>query len=94
LPGVRTPNPRLAYSDHPQIDPVSEANALPAPALSGVSDFRAAVLAYERDILIAALDRCRHNQRRTAAALALTYDQLRHALKRHNMLTVEEVEKT
>ena len=68
------------------INPVAEAAALPAPALTGVSDFRAAVLAYERDILLAALDRCRHNQRRTAAALALSYDQLRHALKRHDLL--------
>ncbi len=93
LPSSRPATPRLTPPDRPQIDPVSEANALPAPALSGVSDFRAAVLAYERDILLAALDRCRHNQRRTAAALALTYDQLRHALKRHNMLTVEEAEK-
>ncbi len=60
-----------------------------APAQSDhstTSDFRAAVLLYERDILVAALDRCRHNQRRTAAALALSYDQLRHALKRHDLL--------
>jgi psp operon transcriptional activator len=70
----------------PAIDPAGEAAAMPAPALSGVDDFRAAVHAYERGILVAALERCRHNQRRTAAALALSYDQLRHALKRHNML--------
>ncbi len=70
----------------PAIDPVGEAAALPSPALHGVSDFRAAVLAYEKEILLQALDRCRHNQRRTAAALALSYDQLRHALKRHGML--------
>jgi psp operon transcriptional activator len=44
------------------------------------------VLACEREILVAALERCRHNQRRTAAALALSYDQLRHALKRHDLL--------
>ena len=40
----------------------------------------------KRFILAAALARCRHNQRATATALALSYDQLRHALKRHNML--------
>jgi len=56
------------------------------PTHAGVSDFRVAVLAYERDILVAALERCRHNQRRTAAALALSYDQLRHAMKRHDLL--------
>jgi psp operon transcriptional activator len=72
------------------IDPAAEAAALPAPALTSVSDLRAAVHAYERSILIAALERCRHNQRRTASALALSYDQLRHALKRHGMLNVGE----
>ncbi len=66
--------------------------ALPAPVASQVealrvADLRAAVAAYERDILAAALERCRHNQRKAAVSLALTYDQLRHALKRHNMLT-------
>jgi psp operon transcriptional activator len=71
----------------PAISPVAEAAALPTPALAGVNDFRAAVHAYEREILVAALERCRHNQRRTAASLSLSYDQLRHALKRHNMLT-------
>ncbi len=54
--------------------------------MTKVADLRAAVTAYERDILAAALARCRHNQRATATALALSYDQLRHALKRHDML--------
>jgi psp operon transcriptional activator len=48
--------------------------------------FRVACLAYEKRLLEAALDRCRHNQRRTAAMLKLSYDQLRHALRRHDML--------
>jgi psp operon transcriptional activator len=50
------------------------------------SDFRAAVDGYEKRLLEAALRRCRYNQRLTAKALALTYDQLRHALRRHDML--------
>lgn len=50
------------------------------------SDFRAACDAYEKRLLEAALRRCRYNQRLTAKALALTYDQLRHALRRHDML--------
>ncbi len=74
----------------PPIDPAGAIAAPPSPAQHGVSDFRAAVLAYEREVLVAALDRCRHNQRRTAAALALSYDQLRHALKRHDLLVAEE----
>jgi psp operon transcriptional activator len=49
-------------------------------------DFRAACLAHEKRLLEAALARCRYNQRATAAALKLTYDQLRHALRRHDLL--------
>lgn len=81
LPGT-VPAPVVERS----IDPASEVAALPSPVLTNVSDLRAAVQDYERNILIAALERCRHNQRKTATALALTYDQLRHALKRHGML--------
>jgi psp operon transcriptional activator len=51
-----------------------------------VNDFRAACEAHERMLLEAALKRCRYNQRTTAAALALSYDQLRHALRKHNLL--------
>ena len=48
-------------------------------------DLRASVLDYEKMLLAAALERCRYNQRETAAALALTYDQLRHAMKKHDL---------
>ena len=60
----------------------------PAPALAlsrRPSDFRAAVADYERQLLEDALRRNRFNQRATAAALNLSYDQLRHALKRHKL---------
>jgi len=50
-----------------------------------ISDFRAAVTEYERQLLEEALRRNRFNQRATAAALNLSYDQLRHALKRHKL---------
>jgi len=49
-------------------------------------DLRAACHAYERKLLESALARCRYNQRATALALKLTYDQLRHALRRHDLL--------
>lgn len=52
------------------------------------SDFKAACEAHEKKLLEAALRRCRFNQRLTAKALALTYDQLRHALRRHDLLQV------
>lgn len=51
-----------------------------------VTDFKAAVEAYEKEILENALERARYNQRQTAKALGLSYDQLRHALKRHDMI--------
>ena len=56
----------------------------PAPP-PGTNDFRGAVAAYERELLEEALRRNRFNQRATAAALGLSYDQLRHALKRHKL---------
>jgi psp operon transcriptional activator len=55
------------------------------PPPTSMTDFRAAVAAYERQLLEDALKRNRFNQRATAAALGLSYDQLRHALKRHKL---------
>jgi len=60
-----------------------EGETLPAADASG--DFRAAVSAYERSLLEDALRRNRFNQRATATALGLSYDQLRHAMKRHKL---------
>ena len=85
--------PKQAVASH-NMDPVETIKAAPAE-MSGapskhdcqsVADLRAAVAEYERDILAAALARSRYNQRETAAALKLTYDQLRHCLRRHGML--------
>ncbi|HEX4739221.1 MAG TPA: phage shock protein operon transcriptional activator [Allosphingosinicella sp.] len=53
---------------------------------AGCADFRLAIAEYEKAILAAALERCRWNQRAAAAALSLTYDQLRHAMKRHRLM--------
>jgi psp operon transcriptional activator len=57
------------------------------PAACG--DFRLAVAEYEKAILASALEKCRWNQRAAAAALQLSYDQLRHALKRHELMAAE-----
>ncbi len=56
---------------------------------SSCADFRLAVAEYEKAILAAALEKCRWNQRAAAAALQLSYDQLRHALKRHELMAQE-----
>lgn len=50
-----------------------------------VADIRAAVQEFERQILFAALEQHRFNQRTTAKALGLSYDQLRHMMKRHDL---------
>ncbi|MEA1013349.1 phage shock protein operon transcriptional activator [Sphingosinicella sp. LY1275] len=50
------------------------------------ADFRLAIAEYEKAILSAALEKCRWNQRAAASALQLSYDQLRHALKRHQLM--------
>jgi psp operon transcriptional activator len=69
---------------------IADETAAPAPAPpTGTGDFRSAVMAYERALLEDALARNRYNQRATAAALSLSYDQLRHALKRHKLLDGE-----
>ena len=52
----------------------------------GPSDFKSRVSRFERDLLSRALSDHRFNQRATAEALGLSYDQLRHALKRHELL--------
>ncbi len=71
-------------------DESTQANAEEVPAVAQpqlqTDDFRAAVDSYERALLEEALGTNRFNQRATAAALGLSYDQLRHALKRHKLL--------
>jgi psp operon transcriptional activator len=79
----------------PEEAAVAVAASLPAPAATAApdhepcDDFRAAITAYERRLLETALKRCRYNQRATATALKLSYDQLRHTLRRHDMLKAE-----
>jgi psp operon transcriptional activator len=70
-----------------------ERSAAPAPARAdpgSVSDLRAAVDAHEKAILEAALGRNRYNQRQTAKALGLSYDQLRHAIRKHGLMEGRE----
>ena len=50
-----------------------------------ISDLRAAVDTHERAIIDHHLTKHRYNQRATAKALGLTYDQLRHCMKKHGL---------
>ncbi|MEM6474931.1 MAG: phage shock protein operon transcriptional activator [Pseudomonadota bacterium] len=56
------------------------------PELDSVDDLRAAVDSHERAIVEHALGKHRWNQRQTAKALGLSYDQLRHAIKKHGLM--------
>ncbi len=55
------------------------------PDLERVDDLKGAVEAHERMIVEYALGKHRWNQRQTAKALGLSYDQLRHCIKKHGL---------
>ncbi|WP_174274922.1 phage shock protein operon transcriptional activator [Sphingomonas bacterium] len=79
---IASPKPALAAPL-----PLPAPQPAPQPTIMlDCDDLRAACHAHERALLEAALARCRFNQRATATALRLTYDQLRHALRRHDLL--------
>ncbi|QZH74080.1 MAG: phage shock protein operon transcriptional activator [Erythrobacter sp.] len=67
--------------------PTSKPTTAPAstPRFDRVDDLRSAVDAHEKAILEYALGANRWNQRQTAKALGLTYDQLRHCIKKHDL---------
>ena len=66
--------------------PIARAASAAGAALpAATDDLRGAVNAYEKSLLEEALGRHRFNQRATAAALGLSYDQIRHAMKRHKL---------
>ena len=61
-------------------------NARGAPAqLDEIDDLKSAVEAHERTIVEHALGKHRWNQRQTAKALGVSYDQLRHCIKKHKL---------
>jgi psp operon transcriptional activator len=76
------PEADLAVAPTHEAETVQTASA---PGLAPVADLRAAVDAHERALVADALDRHRWHQRRTASALGLTYDQLRHCMKKHGL---------
>ena len=73
-----------AKAETPIIATTDPAPAAPTPS-GPVSDLRAAVDGYERTILADTMARCRFNQKVAAEALGLSYDQIRHALKKHGL---------
>jgi psp operon transcriptional activator len=78
---------RSAGSPTPSREPIpTEAPGALADATQVPRDFRTATATYERALLGQALTRNRHHQRATAADLGLSYDQLRHQLRKHKLL--------
>ncbi|WHO39252.1 phage shock protein operon transcriptional activator [Sphingobium sp. AP49] len=79
------PRPMMPSATGPSAD---AATPVAAPAMNGhgdVTDLKSAVDAHEAAIVRAALERFRYNQRATAKGLGLTYDQLRHCMKKHGL---------
>jgi psp operon transcriptional activator len=69
---------------HPAPEPAQR-----GPEYDSIEDLRAAVEAHERAIVEHHLGRNRWNQRQTAKALGLTYDQLRHCIRKHGLTDSE-----
>jgi len=76
---AQAPSPSPAKSA-PAAPPATE-----SPAALPSGGLRAAVAAYERGLIEQALARHRHNQRATAKALGLSYDQLRHCMRKYGL---------
>ena len=81
-PRTRAP---LASKPSEASPPIAEDSPI-AACDAGPSDFKSRVARFERELLSKALAEHRFNQRATAEALGLSYDQLRHALRRHDLI--------
>jgi len=77
--------PTPAMPRPPQPAPTSDGDEVAACDV-GPSDFKSRVALFEKELLSRALAENRFNQRATADALGLSYDQLRHALRRHDLI--------
>jgi psp operon transcriptional activator len=77
---------------HLVIDPFGPASA-PAPAqavatlkpVTRPGDFKAQTEAYEKELLVGALEASKFNQKQAAMMLGLGYHQLRNAMKKHGL---------
>ena len=83
-PQLRAPSASDSGDGSREAAVVEESSATPPPP-DHSSDLRATVDAYEKRLIEGAFARCRFNQRATATSLGLSYDQLRHAMKKHGI---------
>lgn len=85
--GVAASAPAQVHADSQHQHVAAEAQYTTDPSQAvDVTDFREATEKFEKSVLEQALAKCRYNQRQTAKALNLSYDQLRHTLKKHDLL--------
>ena len=78
--------PSVATPAAPVADGPGEGEEPVIACETGPSDFKSRVARFERELLARSLADHRFNQRSTAESLGLTYDQLRHALRRHDLI--------
>lgn len=76
---------RLQKTTTPQRPQDSAKEKKPAPANRGTEPFKEQVSQFEKDMLKTALEAQQFNQKKTAQALGLTYDQLRGYLKKYRI---------
>lgn len=82
-PTTQSVKPRLDDSDSSEAGRKETIPTLPKEPFN----YRDAVFTHEKQLLEHALEQNRYNQRATAAWLNMSYDQLRHALKTHDILS-------
>ena len=89
---AKAPTPPQATASSPEPATAEKSSAagsdddVVAACETGPSDFKSRVARFERELLARSLAEHRFNQRAAAEALGLTYDQLRHALRRHDLI--------
>jgi psp operon transcriptional activator len=68
------------------VDHGEEMGPVEPPEPEAPSDFKTAIARFECELLEKALADARFNQRAAAKALGLSYDQLRHSLRKHGLM--------
>ncbi len=89
-PSHRRSASHASQSASPHPAPADSAASAPGVDFDTIEDLRAAVDGHERAIVEHALGKHRWNQRQTAKALGLSYDQLRHCIKKHGLMEEQD----
>lgn len=80
------PDPATGLQTIQAPDKSQKPASAPPPQKNGPCDFKTEMMTHERTLLESALEANRFNQRATAKWLNVSYDQLRHALKKHQLI--------